>query len=137
MRGNTQLCPKIEISLENEAKWRLIAEYLRQKSGFWSDGHFKCGQRVRGEGAIHLFAPSLDLILVIDSIWSKMILFGKSYLPFVGPRGAQRQPTTYPKSIIPDASHYQWPNLALSILRRYGDEWRSKANRQVWHNNHV
>ncbi|MGU5772349.1 SEL1-like repeat protein, partial [Aeromonas allosaccharophila] len=25
----------------------------------WSDGHFKCGQRVRGEGAIHLFAPSL------------------------------------------------------------------------------
>jgi hypothetical protein len=22
--------------------------------------HFKCGQRVRGEGAIHLFAPSLE-----------------------------------------------------------------------------
>lgn len=24
------------------------------------DGHFKFGQRARGEGAIHLFAPSLD-----------------------------------------------------------------------------
>jgi len=34
MRGNTQLCPKIEISLENEAKWRLIAEYLQQKVRF-------------------------------------------------------------------------------------------------------
>ncbi|MGU5772451.1 hypothetical protein, partial [Aeromonas allosaccharophila] len=43
---------------------------------FWSDGHFKCGQRVRGEGAIHLFAPSQGIELVFDianRLWQKMI----------------------------------------------------------------
>ncbi|MFM5362484.1 hypothetical protein ACET98_15485, partial [Aeromonas veronii] len=28
---------------------------------FWSDDHFKCGQRVCDEGASHLFAPSLGM----------------------------------------------------------------------------
>jgi hypothetical protein len=62
--------------------------------------------------------------LVVYFEWSKFILFWRSYLPFVGLRCAQRQPTTHPKPIIPDPSHYQWPNLALSSLRRYGDGWR-------------
>ncbi|MGL4251611.1 MAG: hypothetical protein ACRCR1_13460, partial [Aeromonas sp.] len=59
--------------LENEAKWRLIVEYLRQKSVFWSDGHFKFGQRVRGEGAIHLFAPSLAFTARYQGALSQLI----------------------------------------------------------------
>ncbi|MFB2830725.1 hypothetical protein ACE1BS_14110, partial [Aeromonas jandaei] len=52
---------KCEVSPEKRGGWSKKADFGVNTSEFWSNENFKREQAGYDEGAIHLFAPSLDL----------------------------------------------------------------------------